>query len=680
MQAAPHLLSLLLILLQQSGWTQGLCDLENSTEARCDNLRDLESIETHYLEILQVPLMQDVLIPGFFNNLTNLEHLDLSGGHLKTIKSGSFRHLNNLKSLNLGENRIETLELASLEGLTHLRSLNLRKNAIRQLPPALMRLKNLKHLDVYGNPIECNCATLKVRDLVVQRGAILSKKLVCAGPGNMKGTSLMKLSATNVCNLEQQDREMQNDQAEEGSGIFEDEGTEEEDGSVEYEEVRNSEKSEEPEVETPFPSASVDSTTRSSTIELTASAKETTAAAQSTVGIATPQHTDTDEEIFFDNEDKKEQSTTEMSPKEEIKDALFYPTYGSGDEDEGSGEGSGAGVSAHYDEERTEKGNTNDDDLSITNRLWTLVFGGFGGEETTAATSEGKAPDLEDENFINVSSTEESSDHHHSHGVSTDATTASVSIFNNVEVLKPAGTDDKTGNVKVEVNSLNDEQTDVSPAKQPKKGMGSYIVLAILLAVVATLIGVAAYRGDICRKKRKRGDVENGTELKDMQKSLLTDTGNVTQSKITSNGNAESVPLVEGAPESDNAKVDKIQNENYQTQETPRSHNGTGDHQDPVKPPRRLISSQEDEKDEERPRVDVNSLRDNFFADRTSSPAQPSEPSNGPATYAPEPNGPPLSPGAQRVKITLQENPDSVPKTPILITRTTAGENLVKTP
>lgn len=669
-------LSFLLILLHQLGWTQGFCDLENSTEARCDDLRDLKNIETHYLEILQVSVMQDVLTPGLLNNLTNLEHLDLSGGNLKKIKSGSFRLLNKLKSLNLGENRIEYLELASLEGLTHLRSLNLRKNAIRQLPPALMRLKNLKHLDVYGNPIECNCATLKVRDLVVQRGAILSKKIVCAGPGNMKGTSLMKPSATVVCNLEQQDREMQNDQAEGSGADFEDENTEEEDNSVEYEEINNSSgKPEELEVETPFPTASVESTTRSSTIEPT-----TEPSTESAVGITTSssQRADDDEEIFFDNEDKKEQSTTEMSQKKEIKDVLFYPTYGSGDEDEGSGEGSGAGVSAHYDEERTEKDKNTNDETSITGTLWDLVFGGFMG--TTAAT-EVKDPDLEEEQFINASSTEEPSKSSTELEVTTDVTTASVSNVNNVEVLKPAGTDDKAGNVKAEVNSLNDEQADVSPAKQPKKGMGSYVVLAILLAVVATLIGIAAYRGDICRKKRKRGDVENGTELKDMQKSLLPDTGNVTQPKITSNGNAESVPLVEGAPENDNAKIDKIQNDNYQTQETPQSHSGAEDHQDPVKPPRKLITSQDDEKNEERPRVDVNSLRDNFFADRTS-PSQPSESSitmkNGPATH--EPNGPPLSPGAQRVKITLQENPDSVPKTPILITRTMAGENLVKTP
>ncbi|XP_012215061.1 protein windpipe isoform X2 [Linepithema humile] len=678
MQAAPYLLSLLLILLQQSGWTRGLCDLENGTEARCDDLRDLENIEARHLEILQVPVMQDVLTPGLFDNLTNLEHLDLSAGHLKKIKSGSFRFLNKLKSLNLGENRIEYLELASLEGLTHLRSLNLRRNAIRQLPPALMRLKSLKHLDVYGNPIECNCATLKVRDLVVQRGASLSKKIVCAGPGNMKGTSLMKPSATIVCSLEQQDREMQNDQAE-GSGTdFEDEATEEEDNSVEYEEINSSTgKSAEPEVETPVPTTSLDSTTGSPTKEW-----ESIAPAESTVGITTSasQRADDDEEIFFDNEDKKEQFTTEMSHTKEIKNSLFYPTYGSGDEDEGSGEGSGAGVSEHYDEERTEKNNgSTNDDTSITKALWEILFGST--ETTTAA--EAKDPDLEEEQFISASSTEESNKAHsiESEQVTTDATTAFVPIVKSVEVLKAAGGDDKAGNVKAEVNSLNDEQADVSPAKQPKKGMGSYVVLAILLAVVATLIGIAAYRGDICRKKRKRGDVENGTELKDMQKSLLPDAGGVAQPKITSNGNAESVPLVEGAPENDNAKIDKIESENLQTQETPRSHNGAGDHHDPVKPPRKLIASQDDERDEERPRVDVNSLRDNFFADRTS-PAQPSESSittnSEPMKH--EPNGPPLSPGAQRVKITLQENPDSVPKTPILITRTMAGENLVKTP
>lgn len=683
MRAAPPLLSFLLILLYHSGWSYGLCKLKNSTSAWCDQLGDLEHIETHELESLSVPVARDVLVPRLFDNLTSLRHLDLSDGDLKKIEPGSFRTLSNLKSLNLGDNRIEYLELASLEGLTHLRSLNLRKNAIRQLPPALARLKNLKHLDVHGNPLECNCATLKVRDLITQRGVTISKKVVCAGPGNMKGTSLMKPSAAIICSFEQQDREMQNDQAE-GSGDLEsgdvlDELSEEDEGE-DYEEASNStsEKPREPEVETPFPAVLVDSTTKSSV-----SKEITTDATTNSL-----QHSDDDEEIFFDNEDKKEQvSTTEMSrKKEDIKDALFYPTAGSGDEDEGSGEGSGA-AGAHYDEEETEKADTNDESSLFTGTsLWNMFFDGFTG--TSATTSKTKDPELEEEQFIHVSSTEETIVTDKSHPVESDigkiTTEVTTKAHSNDIVLVPPNTNDdsKSGNI---MDRSNNEQA-VSSPKQSKKGMGSYVVLAVLLAIVAALIGFAAYRGEICRK-RKRPDVETGTEMKEIQKSLL-EHENSTQPKkdapyVTE---LESVPLVKGKSAGDDAKIDEIHDDDCQTREAPRL-NGTVDHTEPVKPPRKQLSQdetatpQDDGAREERRRVDVNSLKKNFLEDRTPQPTTSSMPAtNGPTSYAPESNGPPLSPGAQRVKITLQEIPESVPKTPILITRTTAGENLVKTP
>lgn len=690
MQAAPPLLLLLLVLLHHSGWSYGLCKLENNTVAWCDKLEDLGQIETHHLEMLTAPSARDTLIPGLFDNLTNLRHLDMSDGDLKTIEPGSFRVLSHLRSLDLSDNRIEYLELASLEGLTDLRKLNLRKNAIRQLPPALARLKHLRHLDIYNNPLVCNCATLKVRDLIVQRKVSLSKKIVCADPSNLKGTSLMKPSAAIVCSLEQQDREMQNDQAVEGSGMYSGSGddvlnefnSEEEN---EYIVENNVDSSEKPEVETPFPNGGTDSSTGSSLIESISTQDSTVIEEITSATINSLQHTNEDEEIFFDNEEKKEQiSTTEMSRKEDVKDALFYPTTGSGDGDEdGSGEGSGIILSS-YDEKNVEKSSTSEDSSSsLANTIWSILFGPTA---TTAIPSKTKDPDLEQEEFIDASftklATEEPLSESPSIKPDIDKTsTETITIASGVEVLKSAGKS-KSDNVKAEVNSLNDEQAEVSPAKQSKKGMGSYIVLAILLAVVATLIGFAAYRGDICRKKRKRGDVEHGTELRDMQKSLLPDTGNSTQPKIASNGNPENTPLVQGTSNGDDAKIDKIQND-QPIQETPRSLNGTADYLDPVKPPRKLISSQDDQKSEDRPRVDINSLRENFLADRTS-PAQPSDSSlatnNGPKAHMSEPNGPPLSPGAQRVKITLQENPDSVPKTPILITRTMAGENLVKTP
>lgn len=689
MQAAP-LLSFVLILLYHSGWTYGLCK-KNGTSAWCDQLEDLKHIETHDLESLSVPVAQDVLAPNLFDNLTSLRHLDLSNGDLKKIEPRSFRTLSNLKSLNLGENHIEYLELASLEGLTHLRSLNLRRNAIQQLPPALARLKNLKHLDIYGNPFECNCATLKVRDLITQRGVTISKKVVCAGPGNMKGTSLMKPNAAIICNFEQQDREMQNDQAEGsgepdlGSGDALDEFSEENEEGNEYVNVNStSEKSREPEVETPFPIVLEDTTTESSISKETTTIDATTSSLQHSSG----------EDYFFDNEDKKEQiSTTEMSgKKEDIKDVLFYPTEGSGDE-EGSGEGSGV-AGTHDDEEETEKTDTEDEEspfLSKATSIWDALFNSFTG--SSATTSSTKDLDLEQEQFINVSSTEESIVK--SHAVESDVGKTATEVtkiipsdptVNDVIVLNSSpdtNDDSKSGNI------MDNNEQAVSSPKQSKKGMGSYVVLAVLLAIVAALIGFAAYRGEICRK-RKPPDVETGTEMKEIQKSLLEHGENSIQLKKEENTapyvtELESVPLVKAKSAGNDTKINEIHDDSYQTQETPRV-NGTVDHSEPVKPPRKQLSqdetaiSQDDEVREERPRVDVNSLKKNFLEDRNPQPSTSLPTTNGPTSDALESNGPPLSPGAQRVKIILQEIPDSVPKTPILITRTMAGENLVKTP
>lgn len=677
-----------------------MCKLENST-ATCRKLEDIEHIDTSQLEFLKVPVMQDVLTPGLFSDFDNLRHLDLSGGDLREIERGCFQNLSELRSLNLGDNRIEYLELASLEGLAQLRSLNLRRNVIRQLPPALVRLKNLRHLDIHGNPLECNCATLKVRDLIAQRGVTVSKKVVCAGPNNMKGTALTKPNAAIVCSLEKQDREMQNDQpegsgADSGSGdatdawddIFKEEdeadekkgeadmGEEEEDD--EYIQVHNSLSEKDKVVEAPSAAASPGFSTKSPAVESITSSRELVEVLEENTSTTTNSllpATEDEEEIFFDSEEKKEQSTTtEMSQKKEvIKDSLFYPV--SEDSYEASGEGSGAG----YDEER----NNAEDDNNEGSLFWNFVTGVAGFLGATASPTVTKDPDLEEEQFIDVSTkatTEEPIVPITSHTVGAEiemSTVATSSIANGVEVIRSAtGDDSKSGNVKAEVDSLNDELAEVSTAKQSKKGMGSYVVLAILLAVLAALIGFAAYKGDFCRKKQKRSDVENGTELKDMQKSLLPDTGNATQPKIAPNGNAENVPLVEGAPDQD-AKLDRIRNDDHQNHEAPRSLNGTVDHPEPVKPPRKQISPQDNQTVEDRPRVDVNSLKENFFADR-SSPMQTSP--SPTAMHISESNGPPLSPGAQRVKITLQEIPDSVPKTPILITRTMAGENLVKTP
>ncbi|XP_017886603.1 protein windpipe [Ceratina calcarata] len=646
---------LFLLLLINSGWVSGLCNLENSTTVYCRDLEDVKYIETYDLEVLKSHIGEPILHPGLFINLTTLRHLDLSGGTVEKIEPGSFKKLSNLRSLNLAENRIVHLELGSVDGLNRLHSLNLRKNNLQQLPPAVARLKILKHLNVEDNPLQCNCATLRVRDLILKRGVKISKKIMCAGPTNAKGTSIFKLDTATICQFEEQDREMQNDQASSnedfGSG---DEKGEESKEDVDVPDIR--ETSKDVEIETPFPQVEV-STVASELPESNSAMQKMVLSTESMDSTKKA----SDEEIFFDSEEKKTSTSTASAIKQkEFKDALFSPVDGSGDEEEGSGEGSGTifGDWKKTGDVEPSEGTTEDDDSGtglldmFLNVFWT----------TTEPPKKQGDPDLEEEQFIDMTSTTQTEE---AVPKKVDGLTESsgkgstVSSANNVEIVN-SEVDDLTTLGKVKV-----DEGEVSPSsdKQSKKGMGSYVVLVVLLAILATLIGFAAYKGDFCKKKRKRGDIENATELKDMQKSLL-ESGNSTQPKIASNGNVENVPLVGDAP---NCEETKVAN-NYQvTADIPRSANGISDSAGPVKPPR-AVTPQSDEKTQDR-----NSLKDDSFSGRTSSADQVDSPV---VTRRTDVNEPPLSPGAQRVKITLQENPDSVPKTPILITKTMANENL----
>ncbi|XP_043494766.1 protein windpipe [Polistes fuscatus] len=689
MKKVGSFISFLLIILHSTRFTNCLCYLETETEMQCDKLEDIKYIDAHQLEKLKVSVIGSALDPKIFKHLNNLKHLDLSGGNLKRIEPGTFRTLINLKSLDLANNQLEYLNLSSLEGLHELRSLNLRRNNISQLPVVLLLLKNLKHLDVHGNPLQCNCATLHVRDLLTSRSVKLSKKVTCAGPNGSKGTSLMKLEMQRICKEEQDDKEMLGDQPYQGSGDF---GSgdvfDEMDSNDELiENLESSEITQIEEVETPAPEILPVSNVEPSTTVLI----------QTTVEVSPPSISETplpitpteapleksikeSEELFFDFEDQKHQITTEMSQKKKVKDSLFYPVEGSGDE--GSGlEGSGIGLVPNEDDKSDEKMEDHGVYVSSTSEesIFSMILSVF---TDTDATTEKKEPSIEEEGFMNVSviKTFDNLGEVPVTKSRTNVTLATVPLpFSTIgpEIVESNEAEDmsKLGPIMVEppeVAGMNNELAKVSPAKQSKKGMGSYVVLAGLLIILAGLVGFAAYKGDFCKKKRKRGDVENGTEMKDMQKSLL-DTGNQAQPKIASNGSPENMPLVDGTIEHEDTK------DSIRAQERDRAQNGHSDHidhADPVKPPRKVLNTQEDSKPVQEALQDSISSKDDSFSERTS----PVESARTTSPRLSEPNGPPLSPGAQRVKITLQENPDSVPKTPILITRTSVGDNLVKTP
>ncbi|KZC05252.1 hypothetical protein WN55_08859 [Dufourea novaeangliae] len=489
----------------------------------------------------------------------------------------------------------------------------------------------------------------------MKRNVKISKKVICAGPSNMKGTPMFKPDTTIVCNLEEQDREMQKDQAynesdeEYGSGDDIDKKVDD-DEFVDIPDA-TSEPAKPVELETPAP---------------------TTVCSPDDCLVDNVSENDGDIILSEDEVPKK------LEVKKVYKDALFSPDEGSGDELEGSGEGSGNvtifdgwGKAGDVDETT----DTEEESQSLGDKLLDTLFNVL--LSTTKAPETKKDLNLEEEQFIDASVTKEADETtavpekaNVDESVPVTGSTIKVDInattippSDGVELLDGEPHDhSKTGKVKTDEEDLNDKLAEVSPAKQSKKGMGSYVVLAALLAILATLIVFAAYKGDFCRKKRKRGDVENGTDMKDMQKALL-DTGNATQPKVVTNGTMENVPLVEDSIDHEETKRSDV----HRTEmEVSRPSNGTLERVDPVKPPRRTNEPSSPDRD---------SLKNDSSPARTS-PVDVTV-NNGPSTDV---NGPPLSPGAQRVKITLQENPDSVPRTPILITRTMVGENLVKAP
>ncbi|XP_034947897.1 protein windpipe isoform X2 [Chelonus insularis] len=705
----------LVLLLSEARPSNGLCNVrKNGTLARCNYLEDIKTIDTYQLKSLKVSVVGKHLSAEYFGNLTNLRHLDLSNGKLKKVEAGCFHHLRSLRSLDLSNNQLTHLGSGVLMELKHLQVLNLSRNSLERIPDDLTHCKDFKVLDLSDNPLLCDCKALKLRDVLIKRKVVISKKTKCSEPSSIKGQLLIEPDIQRVCMFDELYDEdgMQMDQPlpeiSEGSG----EGSGDAFDELEADDIPDENDNEQ---STEFPK--VDSTTVPIEIPLTPGSTSSA-----------------DDGIFFSEETDKHtvtspitksiEATTPISvsvleSSTEIKktDAPVWTNEGSGDDDiddawigEGSGiEGSGVHIShISWDEDpiqtRINQENINGSTTSTTESegIIDTFFSLFWGTTAATPSSTTEDIDLEEEQFIKASTEEPASK-----SSLPDTEIIVPVVVSTVDKEKDTGEqkslleNSKIGQVKAEPVDDSTETADASAAQQSKKGMGSYVVLAVLLGVLAVLIGFAAYKGDFCKERRKRNnrnieasDMENGTEMKDLRKTLLENSNSV-QPKISSNGKPEEVPLVTSS-----APVDSKDNELTSKYVGVVNESSA----DPVKPPRKSFSPNEIENGRktgtngkispqlstsdnvQNSRIPV--ARDvlvNGKNDRDSLSSVGETHSLGSHSTRLSNSRlsqglPPASPGAQRVKITLQDNPDSVPKTPLLITRTKAGENLVKTP
>ncbi|XP_046741517.1 protein windpipe [Diprion similis] len=660
------------------------CDPKNGNTIVCEKLDNVKYINVNNLTTLKAPVRGKTLTPIPFKRLpSTLKSLDLSGGDVEFIETDTFLRVTSLQDLKMSDNSIAELKESALNGLTKLKNLDLRRNKIHELPPALTKLKSLKNLEISGNPIVCNCATLRVRDELLANEVKISKRVFCVTPSHLKGESILELETEVICMFEEQDKEMQADQAD-GSGDVDDELSEE------YEDL-----TELPPVEdvpsNPAPTSTSDRV-EGDLDDLIIITRGRSDFSGVEVPLENATQVSNDDDDFGDDDDDDFGFTDE-----EKSDDLIVE--GSGlTEDEGSGtDDLWSPVNTRVLHETIEFAGSpsTSTEKTTTEPNWTSVIWNLWNGDTDDDLNPAKKTDesVTDEQFITVpteSSLSKESIVNTTTGISSvmdkgdilgntdevEVSTKKVEVQETVATSTNVSTSNVgTKSEKVQ-ETIEDENTptekDSASTSPTKKSMGSYVVLAALLGVLAALVGFAAYKSSFCKKKPS-SDPERGTEFKDMQKALLEGT-NGNQPKIASNGTTESVPLV-GSGQGRDAEPSEVKR--WPESNTPTVDEGvkyapSPVDSDPVKPPRKSVPPQDD----------TNGIQEvkthkplSSFAPRTVTPP------NSPSILVDDgKQSPPLSPNTQRVKITLQENPDSVPKTPVLITRTKPGVNIVKTP
>ena len=149
--------------------------LEREASLNCAGITDASLSDVHSLTVHDDNLTG--LQPGVFDDMANLQTLELTGRSLSELSPGAFNGLGNLRILTLGVGDLRELEpgvfagLDNLEELTlwganlpepkpgmfamlvNLQTLSLQSRNLTELPPGVFNdLKNLQVLDLRSNP------------------------------------------------------------------------------------------------------------------------------------------------------------------------------------------------------------------------------------------------------------------------------------------------------------------------------------------------------------------------------------------------------------------------------------------------------------------------------------------------------------------------------------------------
>lgn len=162
----------------------------DTTTVQCTSLEFLTKLshkESALITSLDLSKSGIGAIDHRLKKLFNLQILNLSENKLTEVRH--FPHLPKLTHLNLRSNAISSFTSKYLP--TTLQVLDISHNVILELPQDILRLHNLRRIDVSANPFSCNRESLDIRDMLLERDVHIGGHVICTSPAKFKGQSWM---------------------------------------------------------------------------------------------------------------------------------------------------------------------------------------------------------------------------------------------------------------------------------------------------------------------------------------------------------------------------------------------------------------------------------------------------------------------------------------------------------
>lgn len=162
--------------------------------ARCESIEALHDKQwpVYSLDLSGLSLTK---VPAAVEKLRNLTRLNLSHNHITEVS----RISNRIQELNLSHNRIGSGKLAKLP--VYLKKLNLGHNHITVVPAELKKLDHLRELELAGNPINCSCETIQVRNWLQSRRVWTHDVIKCSLPQNYKARPWLQVKQSDICHM-----------------------------------------------------------------------------------------------------------------------------------------------------------------------------------------------------------------------------------------------------------------------------------------------------------------------------------------------------------------------------------------------------------------------------------------------------------------------------------------------